>query len=51
MEADLADITTTEEASKTTFAELVAAKEKEIAANSKAIEEKTQRLGETGVKI
>jgi len=51
MEADLADITTTEEASKTIFAELVAAKEKEIAANSKAIEETTQRLGETGVKI
>jgi len=51
MEADLADITKTEEESKATFEGLVAAKEKEIAANSKAIEDKTKRLGETGVKI
>mmetsp|Transcript_78354 Transcript_78354/g.253433 ORF Transcript_78354/g.253433 Transcript_78354/m.253433 type:complete len:704 (-) Transcript_78354:110-2221(-) len=51
MEADLADITKTEEESKANYEGLVAAKEKEIAANSKAIEEKTQRLGETGVKI
>jgi len=51
MEADLADITKTEEESKATYEGLVAAKEKEIAANSKAIEDKTKRLGETGVKI
>jgi len=51
MEKDLSDATAAEEEAKTNFEGLVAAKEKEIAANSEAIEEKTKRLGEVGVSI
>ena len=51
MEADLASMTSTEESSKANFQALVSAKEKEIAANTKAIEEKTVRSGEVAVEI
>mmetsp|Transcript_53267 Transcript_53267/g.124777 ORF Transcript_53267/g.124777 Transcript_53267/m.124777 type:complete len:715 (-) Transcript_53267:70-2214(-) len=51
MMGDLADITKQEEEGKKAFAELVAAKEKEIAAATKAIEAKTKRVGELGVEI
>jgi len=51
MMGDLADITKQEEEAKQQFVELKAAKEKEIAAATKAIEEKTKRVGELGVEI
>jgi len=51
MEKDLADITATEEAAIKDFNELIAAKEKEIAANTQAIETKTDRAGRTGLEI
>jgi len=51
MSAELADLTETEKKAIADFETLVAAKEKEIAANSEAIESKTARLGEVGVKI
>ena len=51
MEKELADATTAENESLANFEALVAAKEKEIASNSEAIESKTSRLGETGVNI
>mmetsp|Transcript_79086 Transcript_79086/g.177148 ORF Transcript_79086/g.177148 Transcript_79086/m.177148 type:complete len:738 (-) Transcript_79086:92-2305(-) len=51
MEKDLAEITGTEEAAIADFNALVAAKDKEIKANTKAIEEKLQREGEAGVEI
>jgi len=51
MEGDLRGITKEENAAKKAFAELTAAKEKEVAANSKAIEDKTARRGRVGVKI
>jgi len=51
MLGDHADITAQEEESKKQFAELVAAKEKEIAAATKAIETKTKRVGELGVEM
>jgi len=51
MEGDLADLTKEEEAAKATFGQLLGAKEKEIAANSKAIEAKTARVGRVGVEI
>mmetsp|Transcript_33146 Transcript_33146/g.77551 ORF Transcript_33146/g.77551 Transcript_33146/m.77551 type:complete len:719 (-) Transcript_33146:75-2231(-) len=50
-EKELAEITTQEDEAKATFADLVAAKEKEIAANTKAIEDKTVRVGNLGVEM
>jgi septal ring factor EnvC (AmiA/AmiB activator) len=51
MEKELADATTAENEAIANFEALVAAKEKEIASNSEAIESKTSRLGEVGVNI
>ena len=51
METDLADITSSETDSKQTFGELMAAKTKEVDANTQAIEEKTVRVGNLGVEI
>jgi len=51
MEGDLASLTKNEKATIAAFEDLVAAKEKEIKANSKAIEAKTDRHGKVGVKI
>jgi len=51
MESDLEDLTKTEETAKANFDGLVKAKEEEIAANTKAIEEKTVRAGELAVEI
>jgi chromosome segregation ATPase len=51
MEKELKDVTETENAAITDFEGLVAAKEKEIAAATEAIESKTQRAGETAVQI
>merc|ERR1719359_876019 len=49
MEKDLAEMIATEEAAKSDFAQLSAAKEKEKAAATKAIEEKTGCLGDSAV--
>merc|ERR1719262_208664 len=51
MEKDLAEITATEEQAIKNYEELVAAKEKEIAANSAAIESKLAREGQLAVDI
>merc|ERR1719235_1400134 len=51
MEKDLADLTATEEAAIKTYEELMAAKTKEVEALTKAIEEKTVRIGDLGVEI
>merc|ERR1719486_348840 len=51
MEKDLAEVIAAEETAKADFEGLVAAKEKEIAAATKAIEEKTKRTGEVAVEI
>merc|ERR1719277_312735 len=51
MEGDLAGLTKEENEAIAAFEELVAAKEKEIAANSKSIEEKLARHGKVGVEI
>jgi len=51
MEKSLGDITTTEESSKKTYDELVAAKSAEIQASTDAIEKKLQRHGELSVEI
>merc|ERR1712127_606676 len=51
MAKDLADVTAAEESSLKTFDELMAAKTKEVQANTKAIEAKTVRIGEMGVEI
>merc|ERR1719158_1573190 len=51
MEKDLAEVLATEEKAKQDFEGLVAAKEKEIASATKAIEEKTKRTGEVAVEI
>merc|ERR1719335_91892 len=51
MEKDLAEVIAAEEAAKSEFDGIVAAKEKEIAAATKAIEEKTKRTGEVAVEI
>merc|ERR1719183_731520 len=51
MEADLASITKAEEEAIANFNELVAAKEKQIQANTKSIEEKIERVGNLGVEI
>jgi len=51
MSTDLSDATDAENAAIASFEELKAAKEKEIAALSKAIESKLTRVGELGVKV
>merc|ERR1719240_1859873 len=51
MEKDLGDITKTEDAAIADFESLVAAKEKEIAAATEAIEMKLEKNGEMAVKI
>jgi len=51
MEKDLADSTAAEESAKANYDALVAAKTKEINANTAAIEKKTQRHGEVSVEI
>merc|ERR1719428_1248525 len=51
MEKDLAEVIAAEDKAKQDFEGLVAAKEKEIAAATQAIEEKTKRTGETAVHI
>jgi len=51
MEADLADATKAEEGSIANFDALVAAKEAEIAAATKAVEDKLTRAGNLGVEI
>merc|ERR1740138_1678689 len=51
MEADLAEITATENQAIKDFEGLAAAKTKEIAANSEAIEEKLAREGQVGEEI
>merc|ERR1719359_973668 len=51
MNADLAEATSSENSQIKAFGELVAAKEKEVSALTKAIEEKMVRLGELQVNI
>merc|ERR1719316_2532931 len=51
MEKELADMTETENSAQAEFDALVAAKEKEIQAATEAIEMKTEKNGETAVKI
>jgi len=51
MKADLVEATKAEDASKASFDDLVAAKEKEIEAATKAVEDKLTRIGNLGVKI
>ena len=51
MEKELADITADENTAIAEFESLVAAKEKEIAAATEAIEMKTEKNGEMAVKI
>merc|ERR1719160_1140461 len=51
MEKDLEEQIAEEEAAKAGYEELMAAKEKEIASATKAIEEKLQRQGDNGVAI
>merc|ERR1719247_2862950 len=51
MEKDLAEMEQTEAAAISEFQGLVAAKEKEIAAATKAIEEKTKRVGDVSVEL
>jgi len=51
MEKDLKEVIAAEDTAKNEFEGLVAAKEKEIAAATKAIEEKVKRSGETAIEI
>jgi len=51
MEKDLAEVIASEDKAKQDFEGLVAAKEKEIAASTQAIEDKVKRSGETAVSI
>jgi len=51
MEADLAGVTKAEQGAVTNYNELSAAKEKQIQANTKAIEQKIERVGNLGVEI
>jgi len=51
MEADLAGITKTEQDAIANYDSLAAAKEKQIQANTKAIEQKIERVGNLGVEI
>jgi len=51
MEKDMADLIAQEEAAIKAYDELMAAKQKEVDSLTKAIEEKTKRLGEVGIEI
>jgi len=51
MEADLADCTNAETTAIANFDSLVAAKEKEIEAATKAVEDKLTRIGDLGVEL
>merc|ERR1719486_1409953 len=51
MEADLAGITKTEQEAVANYDELMAAKTKQVEANTKAIEQKIERVGNLGVEI
>merc|ERR1719506_1727815 len=51
MEKDLADLTSQEQAAQADYEALVAAKKREINANTKAIEEKTERVGNLSVDV
>merc|ERR1719261_2283645 len=51
MVKDLGDITDAEKSAIATYDELMAAKTKEVAANTKSIESKTGRVGQLGVSI
>merc|ERR1719473_2300753 len=51
MEGDLKELIEQEESAKAAFDELIAAKTKEITAATKAIEEKTARVGEIAVEL
>merc|ERR1740133_391236 len=51
MEKDLADLTAAETASVASYGDLMSAKGKEVAANTKSIESKSRRVGELGVSI
>jgi hypothetical protein len=51
MQKNLDDVVAEEESAKTTFDELMAAKTKEVEANTQAIESKTVRVGNLGVEI
>merc|ERR1719352_1340870 len=51
MDKDLADATSEENSAQGSFESLVASKKKEIEALTKAIESKTMRIGELGVKV
>merc|ERR550537_1295044 len=51
MNKDLKDLIAQEEAAKKAFEELMAAKQKEVDAAVKAIEEKIKRIGELGIEI
>jgi len=51
MEATLADVTATEEEAIKTFDALMAAKKKEVEANTAAIESKLERVGQVGLEI
>merc|ERR1719482_1537795 len=51
MVKDIADLIAQEEAAKKAYDELMAAKQKEVDSLTKAIEEKTKRLGEVGIEL
>jgi len=51
MVKDLADLTDAEKSSIANYGELMSAKGKEVAANTKSIESKSKRVGELGVSI
>merc|ERR1719271_2068671 len=51
MVKDLADLTANEKSAVTAYDDLMRAKTKEVAANTKSIESKTKRVGELGVSI
>merc|ERR1719420_746845 len=51
MNKDLKDLIAQEEAAKKAYEELMAAKQKEVDALTKAIEEKIKRIGELGIEI
>merc|ERR1719359_684359 len=51
MQKDIADLIAQEEAAIKAYDELMAAKQKEVDSLTKAIEEKTKRLGEVGIEI
>merc|ERR1719379_970857 len=51
MEKDISDLIAAEEAAIKAYDELMAAKQKEVDSLTKAIEEKTKRVGEVGIEI